>query len=469
MKVKIRGLVFVGFAAAVFAQSAMADANDAKTVTSKLYVDSTFQTKENIVTTTEAGANGFDWTSETTYPSVALLNQVKSQVTGIDVNGDETYITVADGTGNDAGKFTVSPKLTPATANSDITGDLTDTSGTTIGTKHKLVTAGAVKSLMDTGLSDATNAEDNTTVPTSLAVVSYAEKKANKATAIITSGTGQNNTTATDGDVKYPTTKAVYDFVTSQVGGAAYQRKLTSDDTGTLYVGQYDSSATGDKSTWKQIGTKGYLTYAQNGTSGVYEFDINSAQIADSVATDSSQKLVTENAVYDLVDREGTSGTTTITASASETQVPTSRNVYDFVNGNYQPKTTTQGVMTGYNGTWHTLGGDSTYITVADNGNAASVTLGNLTAHGVAGGGGTTGVDPYTSDFVTGGTKLARSGDVYDFVMDQMGGLAIPEMPTECVNAISANNGHYCALVAGYSATAANNVGLEWTIMAPTN
>ena len=351
MKVKIRGLVFVGFAAAVFAQSAMADnTTDAKTVTSKLYVDTTFQTKENIVTTTEAGANNFDWTSETTYPSVALLNQVKSQVTGINVNGDETYITVADGTGNDAGKFTVSPKLTPATANGDITGTLTDTSGDTIGTKHKLVTAGAVKSLIDTGLSDATNAEDDTTMPTSLAVVSYAEKKANKVTAIVTDSTNANyNITS---DTAYPTTKAVYDFVTTQ--GGAFQPKVT--DTGdNLKVG-YLGSGTGATPTWKTIkgassgtgSTTDYVTINQDGTSGVYEVNLDGAQLAaaatgllnansttgvvTALTSGEQVKLVEAQAVEGLIAYESNVGTTTITnADSGNGKVPTVKNVYDFV------------------------------------------------------------------------------------------------------------------------------------------
>ena len=55
MKVKIRGLVFAGFAAAVFAQSALAITDDDKTVTSKTYVDTNFQ---NIVQKDKATGEG---------------------------------------------------------------------------------------------------------------------------------------------------------------------------------------------------------------------------------------------------------------------------------------------------------------------------------------------------------------------------------------------------------------------------
>ena len=492
MKVKIRGLVFVGFAAAVFAQSAMADANDAKTVTSKLYVDTTFQTLDNITTTSELTVgNGVTeqmvnahWASNSEYPSMAVLNEVKSQVTGIDVNGDETYINVAD----NAGTFTVSPKLTPATANSEITGTLTETNGDTVGTKYKLVTAGAVKSLMDTGLSDAANAENDTTVPTSLAVVSYAEKKANKATSI-TTGDGGNSTS----DTAYPTTKAVYDFVTTQ--GGAFQPKVT--DTGdNLKVG-YLGSGTGATPTWKTIkgastgtgSTTDYVTINQDGTSGVYEVNLDGAQLAAAATgllnanstsgavtalTSTEQvKLVEAGAVEGLIAYESSVGTTTISDAVSGNgKVPTVKNVYDFVNGNYQAKAATGAntIEVGHNGAWANLVGDSTYTNVAMDGNNAKVSLTNLTAHGVS----DTGATPaYTSDFAASGdsrTKLARAGDVYDFVMDQTGGLAIPEMPDECDDAAEA--GGYCALVyglisSGTSGQAGVTYGLQWTVMAP--
>ena len=488
MKVKIKGLVFVGFAAAVFAQSAMADANDAKTVTSKLYVDSTFQTLDNIVTTTDAEANGFDWTSETTYPSIALLNEVKSQVSGIDVvSGNKTYVSVTEGTGDNVGTFTVNTAQVPATANSGITGTLTQTTTTggvtTPGTEDALVTAKAVKSLIDTGLSDASGAENDTTMPTSLAVVSYAEKKANKAEAIIPTGeTGANVAVADGGNDKYPTTKAVYDFVTTQ--GGNFQPKVT--DTGdNLKVG-YLGSGTGATPTWKTIkgastGTGAatdYVTINQDGTSGVYEVNLDGAQLAaaatgllnaDSTTgavtalTSTEQvKLVEAGAVEGLIAYESSVGTTTISGAVSGNgKVPTVKNVYDFVNTNYQPKTTGTDVMVGYNGTWRSLSGDS-YITVGADTNGSSVTLTNLTSG--------------TTEFVASNgsndatrAKLAKSGDVYDFVTGLTGGLTIPSMPSDCTTA--AQRGGYCALVYGVSSGTAGQEGatyaLQWTVMAP--
>ena len=45
MRTKIRGLVFVGFAAAIFAASAHAEQSDAQTVTSKQFTEATYEKK----------------------------------------------------------------------------------------------------------------------------------------------------------------------------------------------------------------------------------------------------------------------------------------------------------------------------------------------------------------------------------------------------------------------------------------
>ena len=435
MKMKIRGLVFVGFAAAVFAQSAMA-ANpsyqtSANTVTSKKYVDEKFQPfadRVEIGTGTgqyaSTSVDDFPWTANDKYPSMKVLKEVNDAVAGI--HGDTNYIEVTD----DANGL---KQVGIITNNLGTTADIYGNTNTT-----RLVTVGAVNGLLDTGISGT---ETDNTVPTSLAVQTYAEATANKlaedSNALGTTTITQANATGTNGNTTFPTTRNVYDFVKAE--NAAYQPKVADNTHTKIYVGRDDGTS---GATWGELSgaTNGYVAFTGD-SNGNYTVDIDGNKIADQ-----SSEIVT-----------------------SSSDLATAGAVYDFVNGNYQPKTTTQGVMTGYNGTWHTLSGDSTYITVADSGSAASVTLGNLTAHGVAGGGGTTGVDPYTSDFVAGETKLARSGDVYDFVMDKLGNLEIPDMPSECTTA--AASGHYCALVYGVTSGTAGQsgatYGLMWTIMAP--
>lgn len=87
MKLKIRGLVFAGFAAAVFAQSASAVETADKTVTSKTYVDSKIQGTVNNATTIT------DNSSDTKAPSELnvykfVSNQIVSSGGGVDGNID---------------------------------------------------------------------------------------------------------------------------------------------------------------------------------------------------------------------------------------------------------------------------------------------------------------------------------------------------------------------------------------------
>lgn len=479
MKVKIRGLVFVGFAAAVFAQSAMADANDAKTVTSKLYVDTTFQTLNNITTTSELTVgNGVTeqmvnehWASNSEYPSMAVLNEVKSQVTGIDVNGDETYINVAD----NAGTFTVSPKLAPATANSDITGTLTETNGDTIGTKYKLVTANAVKSLIDTGLSDATNGENDTTVPTSLAVVSYAEKKANKATEI-TDGDGGNSTS----DTAYPTTKAVYDFVTTQ--GGNFQPKVDEAAATTMYVGKYvpADGNTLASATWDKLTTGTYVANTST-TAGTYTLDIPTTKVAsvttdfvdsnDANASTKRPKLTTAGAVYDFVKAEG---------------------------GNYQPKIdnaragkimigfntqTGEGSGATYSSDWKELIGASTdassavgYVTIKEPVWRTGAYEVNIAENMIAVSGSNIAAADTTGDGTAYMNDLTTALAVKQYVTGLTGGLTIPAPGPDCqlgANGITDSNDKACALVLAYwtaaeSPTGTAGVGLKWVPMAQT-
>ena len=535
MRVKIRGLVFVGFAAAVFAQSAMADTTtDAKTVTSKLYVDS----KVDKVTGdgTQASPYG-DTTITANSPndkapsSQNVYKFVTSQVEGSAItpavgSNAANYVDFTK-SGN---TLTVNFDQGVATGNGDITGTLTQTSTsggtTTLGTADKLVTAGAVKSLIDTGISGT---ETDNTVPTSLAVQTYAEAAENK---LAYSG-GETITANKTSDIKFPTAKNVYEFVTTQ--GGNFQPKVDEAAATTMYVGKYvpdnpDTTNVDETSaTWDKLTTGTYVSNTST-TAGTYTLDVPAAKI--------------------------TSATSDFAASGdTRAKLATAGTVYDFVNGNYQAKAAanTNTVQVGYNGGWGTLGG-STYVTVDPNSGSGTVSLTNLTSG--------------TSEFVASNGsndatrgKLAKSGDVYDFVATygentyqpkvatagsvqvgylgtgegatagwktvqnsyyvrlidtetsgvmsleldpsktasagstiadstgattgggdylttawavkqyvngQVGDIVGANMPAECRT--SGNSGVYCALVASYDATLNNNAGgvkYEWTIMAP--
>ena len=419
MKIKVKGLVFVGFAAAVFAQSALAADGDNKIVTSKQYVDNTFQTLANITTTSEITDNGSNteavaahWNSEAEYPSMAVLKSVKDTVTGMTFSGDQKYIDVATSNGATSVTLDTNNLASDAAAiTSTASGD-----STTPAAQDKLVKVSAVNA--------------------------YAEAKANK----LDGDTTNNNTIASHSNdsTAYPSAKAVYDFVTGVVGD--YQRELTSEETG-LYVGTYDTQNSG---TWKQIQGGDYVTITETSTgSGVYTVDVPSAKIATAngditgnIDATAQAKLVTAGAVKSLLD------TSAISDSSVATVVPSSQAVYNFVNGNYQPKTTGTTVKVGYDGNWRELTVDSTYMTLNTT-TGAAVGLTNLTSA-------TTDVSS------SAGTKLVTSGVLYDM----LGGLSIPAPIGECANtALNSDSAGACALVMAWDGTA-NAVTLKWRKMA---
>ena len=507
MRVKIRGLVFVGFAAAVFAQSAMADpTTDAKTVTSKLYVDS----KVEGVTETGSGANLTygDTTIDENSPNdkaPSALNVYKfvTDTVGdaaVTIQGDNTYTTAS----NNNGTWTVGIDTTKLGTTSNITSN-TNT--------ERLTTVGAVRGLLDTSLSDATSgsdAENDTTVPTSAAVVSYAEKKGNKLDG------NDNNTIAQfyNSPTKYPSAKAVYDFVTTQ--GGNFQPKAPTTDGTSLYLGHNTVDGTNNIADWKKL--EAVATGAQSSTdyvtikedSGVYKINIPSGQVGTVIGdiTNNGTKLATGKAVYSLLQTAGsgtdatTINSTNATGTDGDKKVPTVKNVYNFVTGaisaageSYQPKienTSTGKVMIGYNTAttsgsdttyssgWRELVGDYTmqnnvyeggYIEVAPNpeiSNLAEVRLLNVGHAGSA-------ISSATAaDAMAGKDKLASAYAVKEYVTGLTGGLTIPEPTGDCeygANGITSTNGVACALVLSYSASANDNAGgvaLEWIPMAQT-
>jgi len=109
MKVKIKGLVFVGFAAAILSANAMA-ANEAQTVTSKAYTEATYQHKS---TAASIGGENGEWTplvqsvpdqtsdanASTALSTNAVVDALNDLTAGLEVNGNlkaEKYVEIKD-------------------------------------------------------------------------------------------------------------------------------------------------------------------------------------------------------------------------------------------------------------------------------------------------------------------------------------------------------------------------------------
>ncbi|MBO4583338.1 MAG: hypothetical protein J5714_04770 [Alphaproteobacteria bacterium] len=470
MKVQVKGLVFVGFAAAVFAQSAMAEGEN-KIVTSKQYVDSKIVGTSSNATTIDSES------SDTDAPSMLNVYKfVTGQVGSVEVIGDNTYTTTTvDTTGADAGKFKVKLKQDPASARAALTGELNSTThllgtlDTTAG--QKLVSASAVKDLLD-----AETATNTTTI----------------------SSTSEND--------KVPTSKNVYDFVTNTVG--SYQPKAPTTDTTSLYLGHNGS---GNVAEWNKLeavttnaqASTDYVTLKWNSTDSAYDVNLDSGHIAATSALTGTTAtndtgLVTAGSIRSTILQAGDTagGTINATTGAVDTTVPTTRNVYEFVTNyaqdNYQPKILDSDagkVMIGYNtqsGTagnytyssnWSELVGDYTvdgnnqyiggYIEVAPNpeNSRAEVRLLNVghTASAIS--------SATSSDATNNKDKIASAYAVQQYVTGLLGGLSIPQPSAECsgTNLDSDDDGG-CALVMAWDSTAGTNgsgaVTLKWTKMA---
>ena len=218
MKVKIRGLVFAGFAAAVFAQSAMAVDTDDKTVTSKTYVDAKFQAQAKRV---EIGNGTGQYASVSAIPETVKTNEYYPSMK---VLSD----TVLDGnfqrklTENERGPH-VGIMINNGTEQApDWQSEWQEIGGST----YVSVGSNTGGTAISVGLNDG--------------------KIANAAAVIAGSGQGPASTDEDD----LTTAKAVYDFV-SAYAGDTYQPKVDSDG---LKVGVRTGDATnGYNSTWYTI------------------------------------------------------------------------------------------------------------------------------------------------------------------------------------------------------------------------
>ena len=437
MKVKIKGLVFVGFAAAVFAQSAMATPSEpARRVASKEYVDTYAQEQAKRVTTTNIStiATGLSqtdpWEHDDMYPSMKVLKGVKDTLTAIDVTGDD-YVNVTEGTGANEGKFTVALDTNDLAATADAITDTTAASTGHPGGQSKLVTAGAVNA--------------------------YAEATANKKTTI----TGNETSTTS-----FPTTGAVYDYA---------QPRVTSTMSG-VYVGTWDSN--GSTASWNQLSTSGYV--AADTTSG-YAIGLDGSKIADNASGRTIAAYGTAHSAVVAAGANATEQQQSDEADAAE-RLTTAKAVYDFVtsygDGAYQPHVTGTGAKVGTLNTtggvdsydWETIqasGGQTSnaastsYLTMTHSGTTYEV---NLTSDQIASAGSTiAGADLTANSNDVDNVKLATALAVKDYMNGFGLGDASATLPSECRT--SGSNG-VCSLIAYYD-DSANKIIYKWELTVP--
>jgi len=193
MKVKIRGLVFAGFAAAVFAQSAMAVDTDDKTVTSKTYVDSKIEASDGTATT--IGPSSPENKAPSSKNVYLALQEIETQQGNFqrkltaDEKGPHIGIIVDRGTNGEH----------------DYQSEWQEIGGST----YVSVGSNTGGTAISVGLNDG--------------------KIANTA-AVIAGSNGQGPATGDEDDLT--TARAVYDFVTNPNTG--FQRKITSQEATSL-------------------------------------------------------------------------------------------------------------------------------------------------------------------------------------------------------------------------------------------
>ena len=298
MKFKVKGLVFVGFAAAIMSAGAYADPDN--TVTSKSYVDTKFQEKSDSVSVGNASGSWTDLdtsitasaTNNTAPTTAAVKAYVDDAISGVTGGASSTYQAKSDDNfqvGNSSGGWsdldtafangtytTKSVDSTAGVVTIDANGT-TDTTLATSGETGKLPTAATVKTYVDNaittqhttdnstyqaysqtanqisngagGWKDLDSVIDNTTAssasaPTTAAVKTYVDSQATSAASgiLVQSVTNNDTTHAPSGD-------AVYDFVTDAISTQA------STDAGTYQVKSTAASIGGTGGTWTPVDT----------------------------------------------------------------------------------------------------------------------------------------------------------------------------------------------------------------------
>ncbi len=453
MKVNVKGLAFVGFAAAVFAQSAMAaitlGENDPKTVTSKKYVD------DKIPNEYAMTYGGSTHAAESTDGAVVLGNgrgQVK--FTKLSNSSNEVHTT----RGQDV-VVTGKAVADAMAATVNLQGDVE---------KH-------------TAVEDIMGGTNNTDVVGHKVVVPD-EAVADTSAKIVNTDSAATNETIHQKD-KLATAGAVYDY--------AQPRFTTDSGTNSVSVGYKEA---GSDSTWATL---------QTAASGTATSNANYVTM-----TKGSGNVYTINLADDQVGTNGVSGTgITNDITYNSTKLTTGKAVYEFVmdqNKQWQPKIEDNNAnkfMVGYqtydsgnnaytNG-WKELKASSNgtssstnYVTINETATAGVYAV-NLDTAQIA----TTEASIGSDAGVVGSTAsaLTTAGAVHDYAVRQSWGSGnagktlvtdsngdvtvsnvprVPDMPPECGTSTSV----HCALVTVVDQAASGNtpavIHLEWTVMA---
>ena len=213
MKMNIKGLVFVGFAAAVFASAANAADGDNKKVTSYQYTENTYEKKANKVQTLDPNATAAQ--KAINYPSQAAIEDlVGAEYSGqglIDVSASHVITTTAEQNVIEGVKL----NGTAVTIDSDKDAVVNALTGVTQNGTAVTVTNG-VAATTDTVTTVAQGGTDGTVSVTvgSAAPVDIAVKNV-EITDHMVQTIDSNSTNAT-----YPSAQAVYNFLNNGAGTA---------------------------------------------------------------------------------------------------------------------------------------------------------------------------------------------------------------------------------------------------------
>ncbi|MBO4700918.1 MAG: hypothetical protein J5620_04190 [Alphaproteobacteria bacterium] len=245
MKIKVKGLVFVGFAAAILSANAALAENE-NTVTSKSFTEATYQKLSNLATQGDLTGNTLNSNSDTTYPSEKKVAAALS-ATGATVQNGQLTVTqngtsVGTFTANQATGSDVTIALTDTTytAGSNISIDANNnaiaaTTGAVADGATTLVTGDAVYDAIQTSQAATTYAADGTTITLDTTTNTFSAT----AGSIVSGNTGlvnggqvytglaakedvSNKTQTVDSNstsTEYPSAAAVYSAIDNATGG----------------------------------------------------------------------------------------------------------------------------------------------------------------------------------------------------------------------------------------------------------
>lgn len=326
MKFKVKGLVFVGFAAAILSANAMAEATDANTVTSKAYVDTKFQTIANLSQQGDLTGNQLNTTSDTTYPSEKKVAAALEAVGGTVGNGtiDIQLNGASKGTFtvNQSGNGTVNVDGVEVTANKagTITGNESDTT--------KYPTTKAVADYVSSELNDTSNVGDGTlSITVNNTTQSFTANQAGNTTFSVTGleetankldgSAGNTIADNTSSTTAYPSAKAVADYVATQAAVTNFVSQNITDGV--------TDKAPSEDAVHDALALKADTSSIGNGTLSVTVNNTTQTFTANQAG----------NTTFSITGLEETANkvdsTTGLSASSTDTEYPSAKTVYDAI------------------------------------------------------------------------------------------------------------------------------------------